>query len=62
MSSERRLRELAAQQKNLVQLYYRDAISIEVLKAEQKRIKKEQAQIDKWQSRLLPRSMTPWEP
>ncbi len=39
----RRLRELQAQQQKLVQLYYRDAVSEDVLRAEQQRIKTETA-------------------
>jgi uncharacterized membrane protein YccC len=36
---------LSAQQQKLVQLYYRDAVSEEVLKAEQQRIKREKASV-----------------
>lgn len=45
----RRLRELTAQQQKLVQLYYRDAVSIEVLEAEQSRLEAERAQVERWQ-------------
>ena len=44
----RRLRELTDQQQKLVQLYYRDAISEEVLRAERERIDQERAQARKW--------------
>jgi hypothetical protein len=50
---ERRLRELTAQQQKLVQLYYRDAISIEVLQAEQQRIAKEESRVEKWQNQAV---------
>ena len=49
----RRLRELTAQQQKLVQLYYRDAISVEVLQAEQQRIADEQAQVERWQNQAV---------
>ena len=49
----RRLRELTAQQQKLVQLYYRDAISVEVLQAEQLRIAAEQAQVERWQHQAV---------
>ena len=49
----RRLRELTAQQQKLVQLYYRDAISVEVMQAEQQRIAAEQAQVERWQSQAV---------
>ena len=45
----RRLRELTAQQQKLVQLYYRDAVSEDVLKAEQARIAEERAQVEVWE-------------
>ena len=45
---QRRLRELHDQQQKLVQLYYRDAISEEVLHAEQQRITEERAQAERW--------------
>ena len=45
----RRLRELTAQQQKLVQLYYRDAVSEDVLRAEQARITDEQAQVQIWE-------------
>jgi ABC-type branched-subunit amino acid transport system ATPase component len=44
----RRLRELTTQQQKLVQLFYRDAVSEDVLKAEQARITHEQAQVEQW--------------
>ena len=44
----RRLRELTTQQQKLVQLYYRDAVSIDVLHAEQARITAERAQVEHW--------------
>ena len=44
----RRLRELTAEQQKLVQLYYRDAVSEEVLKAEQQRIETERAEAQRW--------------
>ena len=44
----RRLRELTTQQQKLVQLYYRDAVSEDVLKAEQARITAERAQVEHW--------------
>ena len=44
----RRLRELTTQQQKLVQLYYRDAVSEDVLRAEQARITAEQAQVEQW--------------
>ncbi len=50
---ERRLRELTGQQQKLVQLYYRDAISIEVLQAEQDRIAQERAKAERWQSQAI---------
>ncbi len=50
---ERRLRELHAQQQKLVQLYYRDAVSLEVLEAEQQRIALEQAQAEQWQRQAV---------
>ncbi|MCA1680067.1 MAG: recombinase family protein, partial [Actinobacteria bacterium] len=49
----RRLHELTLQQQKLVQLYYRDAISVEVLQAEQLRIADEQAQVERWQSQAI---------
>ena len=49
----RRLHELTAQQQKLVQLYYRDAISVEVLQAEQLRIADEQAQVERWQTQAV---------
>ena len=47
------MRELTGQQQKLVQLYYRDAISVEVLQAEQQRIANEQAQVERWQSQAV---------
>ena len=44
----RRLRELTTQQQKLVQLFYRDAVSEDVLHAEQARIAEEQAQVEQW--------------
>jgi site-specific DNA recombinase len=44
----RRLRDLTTQQQKLVQLYYRDAVSEDVLRAEQARITEEQAQVEVW--------------
>jgi site-specific DNA recombinase len=44
----RRLKELNAEQQKLVQLYYRDLVSEDVLTAEQQRIKAERAQAHKW--------------
>ncbi len=44
----RRLRELTTQQQKLVQLFYRDAVSEDVLRAEQARITAEQAQVEQW--------------
>ena len=44
----RRLRELTGQQQKLVQLYYRNAVSEEVLEAEQQRIETERAQARLW--------------
>ena len=44
----RRLRDLTTQQQKLVQLYYRDAVSEDVLRAEQTRITEEQAQVEQW--------------
>ncbi len=41
----RRLCELTTQQQKLVQLYYRNAVSEDVLRAEQARIKEEQSQV-----------------
>ncbi|MGO8907124.1 MAG: hypothetical protein ACLQMH_16120 [Solirubrobacteraceae bacterium] len=50
---QRRLRELTAQQQKLVQLYYRDAISVEVLKVEQERIKSEEEQDERWRHQAV---------
>ena len=36
-----------------MQLYYRDAISVEVMQAEQQRIAAEQAQVERWQSQAV---------
>jgi site-specific DNA recombinase len=44
----RRLRELSQQQQKLVQLHYQQAVSIEVLKAEQQRIETERSQAHRW--------------
>lgn len=44
----RRLRELTDQQQKLVQLYYKDSISEEVLKAEQERIENERQTAQRW--------------
>lgn len=49
----RRLHELTAQQQKLVQLYYRDAISVEVMQDEQARIREEQAQVERWHSQAV---------
>jgi site-specific DNA recombinase len=46
----RRLRELTDQQQKLVHLYYHQAVSKEVMKAEQQRIEDERAQIERWQA------------
>ncbi len=46
---ERRLRELRDQQRKLLQLFYRDAVNEEVLREEQQRIAKEEAQVERWQ-------------
>ncbi len=45
----RRSKELTKQQQKLVNLYYQDAISVEVLKKEQARIEQEQADAHRWQ-------------
>ncbi len=47
---ERRLKELTTQQQKLVQLHYQDAISMEVLKAEQQRIETERSAAEKWKA------------
>lgn len=44
----RRLHELTTEQQKLVQLYYRDAVSEEVLRAEQERIARERAEAERW--------------
>jgi hypothetical protein len=44
----RRLKELNAEQQKLVQLYYRDLVSEDVLTEEQERIKVERAQAHRW--------------
>jgi site-specific DNA recombinase len=44
----RRLRELNEQQQKLVQLHYQQAVSVEVLKAEQVRIEAERSQAHRW--------------
>jgi site-specific DNA recombinase len=44
----RRLRELTGEQQKLVQLYYKDGVSEEVLKAEQERIENERTQAKQW--------------
>ncbi len=44
----RKLRELNSQQQKLVQLHYQQAVSIEVLKAEQQRIEAERSQAHRW--------------
>lgn len=44
----RRLRELNAQQQKLVQLHYQEAVSIEVMQAEQQRIEAERSQAHRW--------------
>ena len=44
----RRLRELTDQQQKLIQLFYRDLVSEETLRAEQERIKTERAQAHRW--------------
>ena len=43
-----RLHELTSQQQKLVQLYYKDSISEEVLKAEQERIENERQTAQRW--------------
>ncbi len=45
---DRKLRELTAEQQKLVQLYYRDAVSEDVLRAEQQRIEHERAEAERW--------------
>lgn len=45
---ESRLRELQMQQQKLLHLYFRDQISEELLGEEQRRIKQEQAEVDRW--------------
>ncbi len=45
----RRLRDLERQQEKMLQLYYRDGISIEVMQQEQIRIKRERAEVERWQ-------------
>jgi site-specific DNA recombinase len=44
----RKLRELRDQQQKLVQLHYQEAVSIEVMKAEQQRIEAERSQAQRW--------------
>jgi site-specific DNA recombinase len=44
----RRLHELTAEQQKLVQLYYRKAVSEEVLRAEQERIERERSEAERW--------------
>ena len=44
----RRLHELTAQQQKLVQLYYKDGVSEDVMKAEQERIEAERATTERW--------------
>jgi site-specific DNA recombinase len=44
----RRLRELGEQQQKLVQLHYQQAVSIEVMQAEQRRIEAERSQAHRW--------------
>ena len=44
----RKLRELNSQQQKLVQLHYQQAVSVEVLKAEQQRIETERSQAHRW--------------
>lgn len=44
---------MTAQQQKLVQLYYRDAISVEVMQAEQARIRDEQVQVERWQGQAI---------
>jgi site-specific DNA recombinase len=44
----RKLRELNSQQQKLVQLHYQQAVSVEVLKAEQQRIEAERSQAQRW--------------
>jgi site-specific DNA recombinase len=44
----RKLRELNSQQQKLVQLHYQQAVSVEVLKAEQQRIEAERSQAHRW--------------
>jgi site-specific DNA recombinase len=50
---ERRLRELTGQQQKLVQLYYREAISIDLLQTEQQRIEQERAQATAWHTQAV---------
>ena len=45
----RRVRELQSQQQKLLQLYYEDGVSKEILQAEQKRIQAEQATVERLQ-------------
>jgi hypothetical protein len=45
----RRLQDLERQQKKMLQLYYRDGISIEVMQQEQTRIKRERAEVKRRQ-------------
>ncbi|HXN37008.1 MAG TPA: hypothetical protein VN892_03140 [Solirubrobacteraceae bacterium] len=44
----RRPRELGDQQQKLVQLHYQQAVSIEVMQAEQQRIEAERSQAHRW--------------
>ena len=45
----RRLHDLQHQHERLLQLYYRDGVSIEVMQQEQARITREQLEVDRWQ-------------
>jgi hypothetical protein len=45
---ERRRTELLTQQQKLVQLFYKNGISEEVMAAEQARIEREQGEVDRW--------------
>lgn len=49
----RRLRDLETQHEKLLQLYYRDGVSIETMQQEQARIKLERAEVERWQQIAL---------
>jgi hypothetical protein len=51
----RQARALINQQQKLVQLYYRNAISVELLQEEQRRIQIEQSQAEQWQNQAIAR-------